>query len=175
MSKLNEKTEKTKKIIHLMVTSLCNRNCPHCCNKQYSLDDVPYVSDEELREAEILCLTGGEPFLFSHPCEIASHYKNKYKNIKKVYVYTNAAELSTYLSNNILYGIDGVNVSIKTIADANAFKSSIEDNASVQKLQSNYLYVFDNLYDDEPDGFSLIHREWQEDFVPSDDSIFRKV
>ena len=62
MSKLNCKTDTTKKIIHLLVTSLCNRNCKHCCNKQYNLNDVQHVTDEELREAEIICITGGEPF-----------------------------------------------------------------------------------------------------------------
>ena len=59
MSKLNEKNEFTKKVVHLLITSLCNRNCPYCCNKQYSLDDVPYITDEELKETEVLCLTGG--------------------------------------------------------------------------------------------------------------------
>ena len=46
LAKLNDRTDKTKGIIHLMVTSLCDRNCPYCCNKQYDLNDIPYVTDE---------------------------------------------------------------------------------------------------------------------------------
>lgn len=41
---LNDKNENTKKIIHIMVTTLCNRNCKFCCNKMYNLNDIPYVS-----------------------------------------------------------------------------------------------------------------------------------
>lgn len=33
---LNERTEETSKRIHLMVTNLCSRHCPDCCNKCYS-------------------------------------------------------------------------------------------------------------------------------------------
>lgn len=32
-SNLNSRTEKTKKVMHLMVTSLCDRDCKYCCNK----------------------------------------------------------------------------------------------------------------------------------------------
>ena len=40
MAKLNEKTEETKKIIHLMITEKCNRKCPDCCNNQYDLNSI---------------------------------------------------------------------------------------------------------------------------------------
>lgn len=69
----NNKNEK-KKVIHLMVTSLCNRDCKYCCNKQYSLDKIPYATSEELKNAETLLLTGGEPFAFTNPNEIAKHF-----------------------------------------------------------------------------------------------------
>ena len=55
---LNEYNEKTKGIIHLLVTSLCNRICEFCCNKQYDLNSIPYVTDEELKNCHTLCLTG---------------------------------------------------------------------------------------------------------------------
>ena len=29
---LNEKTERTEKIIHLAITTLCDRKCKYCCN-----------------------------------------------------------------------------------------------------------------------------------------------
>lgn len=175
MAKLNDKTETTKKIIHLMVTTLCTRNCKHCCNKQYDLNDIPCITDEELKEAEILCLTGGEPFQFTDPCEIAAYYKHKYKNIESVYVYTNVLELSQYLRFNPLHHIDGLSVSIKTKTDADIFDKYIKNDEEVLYLPSNRLYIFDNLYDGAAEGFEIFQRNWQEDFTPADDSIFRRI
>ena len=53
-SNLNPRTEKTKKVMHLMVTSLCDRDCKYCCNKQYDLNSIPYATDEELRGGDIM-------------------------------------------------------------------------------------------------------------------------
>lgn len=165
-----------RKKIHLMVTSLCYRNCKYCCNKQYDLNDIPYVTDEELKEAEVLYITGGEPFLFSNPCEIARNYKTKYPNIKKIFVYTNARELEIYLSNcGDIYAIDGVTVSIKHCGDKNAFECHIANNELINNLSSNMLYVFDNLYPKENGNFIIKDRVWQENFIPEPNSIFRKI
>lgn len=175
MSKLNEKNERTEKIIHILVTNLCNRNCEFCCNKQYDMNTIPYVTDEELRNAEVLCLTGGEPFKYTEPNAIASYYKRNYSNIKKVYVYTNALEFAEYLlDGGALYFIDRVNVSIKVLADAIMFEKFIKHNEKVQELSSNLLYIFNNLYSEKPKGFTTINREWQEEFEPANDSIFRR-
>lgn len=175
MNALNEKTAKTEKVIHIMVTSLCNRNCKHCCNKQYSISDIPYVTDEELKNAHTLCLTGGEPFLYAEPASIAEYYKKRYENIKNVYVYTNAKELSDYLKNNHLMDyIDGVNVSIKTKADLVAFDNIVNDER-INKMPSDLLYVFNDLLPKNVGNFTVINREWQKDFVPADDSIFRRI
>lgn len=35
--------------IHLMVTPLCDRTCKYCCNNSYTLNDIPIITDEELR------------------------------------------------------------------------------------------------------------------------------
>lgn len=173
---LNEKNERTEKVIHLMVTSLCRRNCKYCCNKQYDLNDVPYVTDKELKKCHILCITGGEPFAFTNPNDIAFYYKQKYLNIRKVYVYTNAVELVWYLANHhdTLCSIDGINVSIKTEADRKVFKSLVS-NPLMNHMKDNQLYVFDNLFPDDTTGFKVIERQWQPEFVPADDSIFRKI
>lgn len=175
MSILNERTESTKKVIHIMVTSLCERNCKYCCNKSYDLNDIPYVTDEELREAEIICITGGEPFQFTSPCDIAAYYKEKYPNIKSVYVYTNALELALYLRNGgKIHHIDGLNVSIKCAMDVDYFEE-IKNKKKIKQLPSNILYVFNNLYHNDVHGFKVVNREWQSDFEPANDSIFRKA
>lgn len=171
---LNEYNENTKGIIHLLVTSLCNRNCIHCCNKQYDLNDIPYVTDKELKNCHTLCLTGGEPFLFTNPTAIARYYKENYPNIKKVYVYTNATELEAYLHKNNLDYIDGVNVSLKTLKDWLKFDNIIKDK-SIKSLNDNRVYIFGNWDGEDFGNFKVIKRVWQENFKPANDSIFRRV
>lgn len=180
-NKLNERNDKTKKVIHLLTTTLCNRSCPYCCNKQYDLNSIPYATDEELREAEIICITGGEPVLYSNPSLIAKALKTRYKNIKNVYVYANALELYEYFMTSNFYSkvdcIDGFTVSIKNKSDENAFESmkdTLDDLKFVTK--SNILYLFEGCSMPKYLGnFKVIRREWQEDFKPADDSIFRKI
>ena len=180
MSKLNDTTEQTKGIIHLMVTTLCNRNCPHCCNKQYNLNDVAYVTDEELKNCHTLFITGGEPFLYSNPNEIAKRYKMNYPNIEKVIVYTNAVELYDYITKEgDLDYIDGVNISIKTQEDWKIIRKLMW-HRNITKLKHNRIYHF--LYKThsidkfiEGVDIKVINRDWQSDFEPANDSIFRKV
>lgn len=177
MANLNEKNEQTEKVIHIMVTSLCNRNCPDCCNNQYDLNSIPYVSDEELKNAETICITGGEPFAYSNPCEIAAKLRQKYQNIKKIYVYSNATELGEYLFyGGELYSIDGVTVSIKNKEDKRVWeKYLIWDNRFIE-LTDNLLYVFPNFEDTNcPYNIPKKKRVWQKVFIAAPDSIFRKL
>lgn len=175
MTKLNPKNDKTKEVIHLLVTSLCNRDCKYCCNKQYDLAQIPYVTEEELNDCKTLCITGGEPFLYTDPCEIAYYYKQRFNNIKNIYAYTNAWEFTYYLDHHHLDCLTGLSVSIKKKQDLWAFENFIVDNKEVNALSSNLLYVFDNLVPKKLGNFKLIHRVWQSDFEPADDSIFRRV
>lgn len=178
MARLNKKNEKTEKVIHLLVTNLCDRSCMYCCNKQYDINKIPYVTDQELRNARVLCLTGGEPFKYAQPNEIAKYYKGRYPNINKVYVYTNAYEFNKYwLSGNFIDYIDGINVSIKSGVDIIAFDFIKERmrNYPRSKEMSNRLYVFDDLYRGNAENFLIISRKWQEDFEPATDSIFRRI
>ena len=179
-AKLNDRNEDTKGIIHLFVTPLCNRNCPFCCNKQYNMEDVPFVTDAELEEAHTLLITGGEPFKYAQPCEIAGYYKERYPNIKNIYVYSNAKELSEYIENeNDIYNIDGLSISIKNQEDKKAFEQLLmyfEFNSDKLHLSSNRLYVFqDCLIPEHLGNFQLIKREWQKEFEPASDSIFRRI
>lgn len=179
MAVLNEYNENTKKNIHLLVTTLCDRNCKYCCNKQYNLNDIPYVTDEELENAENIFITGGEPFLYSSPNEIAFGLKYKYqKNRKNIYVYTNAYELLKYLeirdNRNSLIHLSGVTVSIKTNKDREAFEELILRD-EIKFLKSNWLYVFNDLVPKELGNFQMKKRSWEPDFKPDPNSVFRKV
>lgn len=177
MSTLNEKNSNTEQIIHIMVTTLCNRNCKDCCNKQYNLNDIPQVTEEELKRAHTICITGGEPFLFADPDAIARFYKLRYRNIKNVYVYTNAIELANYLSNSqaTLAFIDGVSVSIKVPYDIDFFEQKVIRDERILRMKSNLLYVFENLNPLETGNFTVIDRKWQTTFVPANNSIFRRA
>lgn len=176
MAKLNEKNENTQKIIHLVITEKCDRNCPMCCNKQYDMSTVEYVTDEELRNAETVFLTGGEPFAYAEPCWVAWELRQKYPNIKNIYVYTNAIELYDYLRRGKeLYAINGVTISIKNEYDYKIF-DALAYNEEIIKLDSNWIYTFpgfnDVVYPKE--YFTRKDRVWQKDFVPDPNSIFRR-
>ena len=57
-------------------------------------------------------------------------------------------------------------------------KVSFDDIAlykSIQELSSNRLYVFNNLMPKHIKNFEVFKRDWQPNFKPADDSIFRRV
>ncbi len=162
--------------IHLVITYLCNRKCKYCCNNQYDIKNLEIATDEEYRNTDRIYLTGGEPFAYAIPNNYAKYLKNKYPNIKKVCVYTNAFELNEYLKNSSdkLDFLDGLSVSIKNNTDLQAFNEFSKD-CRIQRLNSNRLYVFDNkLTPKDLTNFMLIHRKWQKIFVPADNCIFRR-
>lgn len=166
--------------LHLVVTSLCDRKCQWCCNKQYDIKNLQYATDEDFRWAEMLCLTGGEPFEYANPCQIARHYNNTYKNIKYIVVYSNAYELSEYLfDNGPLFNIHGINVSVKNDDDLSRLRVVIPH---IYSLPMNRIYDFTGRAEEEllamgcekPFPFELINREWQKNFVPAENCRFRR-
>ncbi len=171
-----------KPVMHLLITDKCDRDCKDCCNKQYDVKSIPVASKEEFKLVDTVCLTGGEPFKYEEPCAIAMWLKSKYPNIKNVYVYTNAAPLLEWIEKNdsnrfgctgFLF-LDGLSVSIKTVDDVGAFQI-LTVHPLIKLLKSNYLYVMNGLYPLYTGNFKLIKREWQEDFKPADNCIFRRM
>ena len=174
--RLNDWNENTKDNVHIVITPLCARKCKFCCNKFYDWSEIATVSDEELRACTNIYLTGGEPFLYSNPNNVARYFKGKYKNIKKVVVYTNAIELANYLkSGGKLDAINSLDVSIKTALDIFAFDEVISEHEEVKHMIDNRCYYFDKLRPGTKGNFEVIEREWQPEFQPATDSIFRKL
>lgn len=186
MKKILQDGKKYMNTLHLVVTSLCDRQCRWCCNKQYDIKNLEYATDEDFRWAEMLCLTGGEPFEYANPCNLAKYYKLRYRNIKYVIAYSNAFELSEYLYNGgKTYAIDGINVSVKDDDDLAYLRSVV---TNIYYLPMNRIYDFTGRAKDElasimwDDGFKLsckhpfeiINRQWQENFVPAPNCRFRR-
>ena len=177
---LNDYTEDTKGTIHLLTTSLCDRDCKYCCNKQYDLNDIPYVTKEELSNCHTIYITGGEPFLFSQPNNIALYLRKKYPNIKNVGVYGNANALREYLLNGgDLNFITHLSISIKNIQDYNSLSYIITNPKVMSRYKQNnrlyLMYFLQELPNKTSEIFTIINREWQEKFIPDSDSIFRKL
>ena len=161
--------------LHLVVTSLCDRRCKYCCNNQYDVRNIPYVTDDDFEQCNMLCITGGEPFVYSNPCNLAKRYRKQFPNLKSVLVYTNAKELNDYLNGGgTIHDIDGLNISCKTKSDVKIFENSLSHHPQVIKLNMNRVYDFTGLLNDCPDGFGLIDREWQKVFQPAENCIFRR-
>lgn len=163
--------------LHLVVTTLCDRNCAWCCNRQYDIKNLEYVTDADLRWADMLCLTGGEPFQYTNPLELASYYEHKYPNIQAgVVVYTNAFELWSYRldDGHIDRRIDGLNISIKNKHDARVFNEHLICDDDIKNLPLNRVYNFTNENLIHSDHFEYIQREWQQNFVPAPNCRFKR-
>lgn len=165
--------------MHIMITTLCNRNCKYCCNREYPFDEIPTATKADFMASNYICLTGGEPFLFTNPNEYAKKFKKDYPHIEKVWVYSNAVELRDYLQKYPtaqLDSLDGISCSIKMRDDIYAFKELITD-PRIMNLPDNLCYVFNNLVDTKQifGNFRMVDREWQEKFVPADNCIFRRI
>ena len=176
MALLNEKNEQTEQCIHIMITDKCKRNCPDCCNNQYSISDIPVLTDDELSKARHIYLTGGEPFAFADPCRIGHGLRNIYSNIERVVVYTNAYELYEYLkSDGEIYGIDGLTISIKNHKDWEVFNTYLAWDSRITNLKYNRVYVFEGFENLHVDGFDIQTRKWQKEFNAAPNSIFRRI
>lgn len=172
------------KIIHLFITSKCTHNCKNCCNKQYNIDEIPVITVDELKYADTVLLTGGEPFmLFDYLEDFAKMLKHGFPNIKQLYVYTCGDSLHKYLQKGKTLDIfDGVNIAPKNRYDAECVNDIFAYRKDeILSLASSRLYIFPEV---EPyvkisalngyDNFKIIYREWQEEFIP-DSGIFRRL
>ena len=164
-------------IIHLLITDKCDRDCKYCCNKQYNLEKVPVITKEELSQADMVLLTGGEPFAYANPSLEARILKRKFPNIKKVIVYTNAFELYKYIEKGGKFDyIDGLSISLKDKVDYVFFTDMIQWLDIVNELKSNRVYTFPGMEVEKCGNFEYINRAWQTTFKSAEDgSIFRRI
>ena len=175
------------KEIHLFLLEKCDHTCELCCNKQYEIDKIPVIAVDELKQAETILFTGGEPFLIGNELAgLASSIKTQYPNIKNIYVYTSGASLLEYLEdyNNTLYHFDGVSIAPKNKNDMECLETLFSEySRGLNSLRSNRIYMFpefkdkiESLYNSTPElnHIDLIDRKWQETFEPGP-GVFRRL
>lgn len=177
---------KNEEIIHLYILNQCSHHCALCCNKQYSIDEIPVVQVEELKNARMLCLTGGEPFLLPNICNFAEQIRKQYPNIEQIFVYTCGDSLYHWLEDgNKLHHIDGVNISPKNKYDTECVVNLFinpEYREQIISLWSSRIYVFPNidmarinaLNLNGYESIKIMHREWQTEFK-AQSGIFRRL
>jgi len=107
--------------IHLMVNLKCTNKCRDCCNLQYDLTSVPVVAVEELKQADTVMITGGEPFAMKGLLGFLRSLRHQYKNIRRLYVYTSGAAMyltkDYWMSKEFAILVDGINFSPKGYFD----------------------------------------------------------
>lgn len=77
-----------KKKLRLLVTKVCNRKCPGCCNKDWDLSAIPKIGLIEMLDYEEIMITGGEPMLYPN---LIKNLTSAIKFINpdcKVFIYT---------------------------------------------------------------------------------------
>lgn len=129
-----------KEIIHLFVHDKCLDKCPKCCNKNFNIDAIPAVQQQEWDEAHTVCLTGGEPFLRENFENFVGLLRAQHPNIENFYVYTSGTAAYRYISVHGAPPIDGISFCPKTFRDW-IFLMKLCANRQIQELKSNRLYV----------------------------------
>ena len=188
-----------EQIYHLFIKKECNHNCPLCCNKQYDISKLPVVTVEDLVSADVVCLTGGEPFMIPPGIllNLCKRLKKQYSNIKKLYIYSSNLN-PTFIDEKwwtLLYEVvDGVNIAPKTIDEWKYFHylvhtpwfRDITDTTGpwegMENTKSNRLYVFedqqavyDSLHWDLPISWQVIGRKWDKVFNTPDNEHFVRL
>jgi organic radical activating enzyme len=106
------------KILRLLVTKECNRNCKGCCNKDWDLDNLPIVNHYNYEE---IILTGGEPLLYlDEVTDLIREIRKKSK--AKIYLYTAFVENEYDSIFNILNCVDGITLTLHTQKDILPFE-----------------------------------------------------
>lgn len=177
-----------EKIIHLYIINECGKKCQMCCNKLYDIDALPIVTVSELKSANTVCLTGGDPFLYNDLYKFIDRLRKQYPNIKNIYAYTSGIALYNYLNINWLNfsKIDGVSIAPKDAGDWLSLKNILKNetfNKILSSMKSNRLMIFDSqktnfeyfLKGLDLSMFTILGRKWDKKFSTPENEIFRRL
>ncbi len=159
-----------------------------CCNKLYDIDAVPVVTVAELKSADTVCLTGGDPFLYNELYKFIDMLREQYPDIKNLYAYTSGYALHSYFDRNrIFFGeLDGVSIAPKDVNDWVSLKNILKNkalNSILSHMKSNRLMIFDSqkanfenfLKDIDLSMFTILGRKWDKEFNTPENEIFRRL
>lgn len=188
------KNDENRPVLHLMINNRCTNDCPLCCNKQYNVEDIPVVTPNDLKNIDTICITGGAPLL--HICNyehLIYAIIKQYNNIKHCFTYMNGGECSDYTEMlwinffktfpvrlPMYKTIDfGLTISPKSKNDWDKLKKYVAGNLT--NWTSNRIYCFsdkdiikaEKLFIN--DKIDIIKREWQKEFKPAPNTIFRRL
>jgi hypothetical protein len=182
-----------EQIYHLLIKKECNHKCPLCCNRLYDLGKLPTITVEQLQTADVVCLTGGEPFMIT-PNDLIWFCRNlraQFPNIQKIYIYTSGFALLRWTMIQwfaLLYYIDGLNISPKSQREWDALREMILTDSWYSAISnprfSNRIYVFDDQWQrwegiskdlKLPSNWNVIGRKWDAEFKTPENEHFVRL
>lgn len=109
------------KTLRLLITEKCNKSCEGCCNKQWDLNLLPVVTEEELYQYDEILITGGEPTADIDALQkIGLMFINRDIKAKK-YLYTNGFD--PYMIYQLLkFVFDGITYTLHEQDDVTNFE-----------------------------------------------------
>lgn len=159
------------KNLRLLLWPDCNRSCSGCCNKDWNLDALPRATVEEIKNTNLVMLTGGEPMLYPEGL------KGAIENVRalssaKIYIYT--AKVDEPIAREALIMADGMTLTLHCQSDVEPFLKFAK---SVRGLsRSLRLNVFKGIEVPEvPVGWVVKNNiEWIENCPLPTNEIFRR-
>jgi organic radical activating enzyme len=126
------------KILRLLITKTCHRDCDGCCNKDWDLDKLPIV---EHFDYDQILITGGEPLL-NYKRTIGLIETIKVVSNAKIYVYTNLIIQNKTFKPlyKVLQYVDGVTITLHDRKDSDNFELllfMIENNPFLKSVFDN--------------------------------------
>jgi organic radical activating enzyme len=110
------------KVLRLITTYDCPKNCPGCCNKQEQFNPVNIpVWDRGLDDYDMIILTGGEPLMYPYSTMNIIERIRFQKPEIKIILYT-AKMNDIDMIENILGHIDGITITLHDQHDVDDFR-----------------------------------------------------
>ena len=179
---------------HLYITSKCYHDCPYCCNNNYDIENIPVVTEKEIQDSDMVCLTGGDPLITTDKIglTLAKTILKKY-NPDTVCIYTSGFGLNVDVLqkiNNWNYNAPKkilLNISPKSFKELLHVHKALTEGVGALRTKNEqkhrYYHMVENvgfpiieeLYNDSRWDLELIDRPWKKEFTPAPDSIFRRL
>ncbi len=175
--------EKNRKL-RLLVTSKCPNKCPLCCNKQFTVNDIPVVDRWDYDE---IMITGGEPFLYPDNlerfCKSIREIAGASGKKPKIYLYTSRCKWNDF-ERAVRYYADGIVVAPHSSDDIKYFRET--NNNLLKRLRYGYdlfdcslrLKVFPEVRDSLPENlkcWKVDYAEWIENCPLPEGEDFRRI